>query len=82
MNHLLRTLICFTGLLALGCPFMPTPEHVEDASSKRDTICAFVEVWAVDRPELSRVAELCAAGEDLKTIAAAYAGCEVPSGEE
>jgi hypothetical protein len=48
---------------------------VEDASNKRDTICAFVEAWAPSTPELAEIQELCAAGADLKEIAAAYAGC-------
>jgi hypothetical protein len=48
---------------------------VEDASNKRDTICAFVEAWAPSTPELAEIQELCAAGSDLKEIAAAYAGC-------
>lgn len=55
--------------------------HLEDASSKRDTICAFVDVWSHDRPELVEIQALCAAGADLKEIAAAYAGCTVPPAE-
>jgi hypothetical protein len=52
--------------------------HIQDASNKRDTICAFVEVWAEDRPELDEVYLLCAADASLKEIAAAYAGCSEP----
>ena len=48
---------------------------VQDASGKRDTICAFVDAWSQNRPELAEVQQLCQAGADLKAIAAAYAGC-------
>lgn len=52
-------------------------DRVQDASNKRDVICRFVDVWAQDRPDLAEVDQLCKAGEDLKAIAAAYAGCRV-----
>jgi hypothetical protein len=57
-------------------------DAVEDASNKRDTICAFVEAWASDTPELKEIRELCQAGADLKEIAAAYAGCRPEDGSE
>ena len=60
-----------------GCLTPETLGNVHDASSKRDTICAFVDAWQGDSPELAHVAELCAASADLKEIAAAYAGCKV-----
>lgn len=47
-----------------------------DAETRRQTICDFVRVWAPDKPELEDVRKLCDAGESLKTIAAAYAGCD------
>jgi hypothetical protein len=68
-------------LCLIGC----TPAQlakVSDASNKRDTICAFVEAWSTDRPELQEAQKLCEAGADLKEVAAAYAGCTVPVEEE
>ncbi len=71
----------FIGL-TLGCVVAGTTRctpaqlaSVQDASSKRDTICAFVEAWSGNRPELAELQQLCQAGADLKEIAAAYAGC-------
>lgn len=49
---------------------------VQEASGKRDTICAFVDAWSQNRPELAEIQQLCQAGADLKAIAAAYAGCQ------
>ena len=47
---------------------------VRDASDRRETICAFASAWA-ETPELAKVKRACEAGESLKKIAAAYAGC-------
>ena len=59
-----------------------TAEQLRDAKSaatsagdKRETICAFVEAWAPDLPELAEARAACKAGADLKEVAAAYAGC-------
>ena len=48
---------------------------VADAAERRETICRFVIVWSDVQPELKTVRQLCEAGDDLKVIAAAYAGC-------
>ena len=71
-------LISLAALVAVSC----TPAQlakVHDASNKRDTICAFVEAWSADLPELQEAQALCEAGADLKEVAAAYAGCTVPA---
>lgn len=47
--------------------------HIQD---KKDAICQFVSVWAVDNPELVTVKRLCDADASLKEIAAEYAGCK------
>lgn len=64
-----------------GCstPIQQIAPVVGDASAKRDAICNFAEAWKADTPELVRVQQMCQAGDDLKTIAAAYAGCSKPS---
>lgn len=64
-----------------GCLEMPNADDVRTVSNKRDAICAFVDYWLPTNPELEKVKELCDAGEDLKTIAAAYAGCPTPDSE-
>lgn len=71
---------CLLFDVHFGCsaPVGKIAPLVGDASAKRDAICNFAEAWKADTPELVRVQQLCKAGSDLKTIAAAYAGCVKP----
>jgi hypothetical protein len=68
-------LTCWTTAFYLGCTKQQLTQ-VQNASEKREVICNFVKAWAVDRPELKEIDQLCDAGADLKEIARAYGGCE------
>jgi hypothetical protein len=55
--------------------------QVEQASQRRDAVCAVLQAYAPNTPELKEVHQLCQAGADLKDIAAAYAQCEAETAD-
>lgn len=56
-------------------------QKVRNASSVRDQLCTELDTVALLAPEvdLSKPREACKRGDDLKAIAAAYAGCYEPA---
>lgn len=77
MKNLLR-IVCV--LAFVGCSQQEL-EKVQNASSVRDQLCAELDTVAMLAPEadLSKPREACKRGDDLKAIAAAYAGCYEPA---
>ena len=76
--------ILVSGLLASVVLCSCTTQQltqVEQASQRRDAVCAVLQLYAPDTPELKEVHQLCAAGSDLKDIAAAYAQCEAETAD-
>lgn len=73
---ILSTLVI--SLMVAGCAALQSKsEELRKIQDKKDAICQFVDVWAVDNPELASVKKLCDADASLKEIAAEYAGCKI-----
>ena len=76
----MKKLLGILGLFVLvGCSEQEL-QQVKTASSVRDQLCAEIDTVAVFAPEvdLAKPRAACQRGDDLKAIAAAYAGCSEP----
>lgn len=79
MIHGLIVLFAMVVLLITGCTTAEL-NKVQVASDVRSQLCAELDTVAALAPEvdLSKARMACQRGDDLKAIAAAYAGCREP----
>jgi hypothetical protein len=79
MSRFVLAILTFVAVFASGCSNQEL-QRIEDASSKRAMICSAVDDLASLAPSAytARAQQACKAGEDLRSIAAAYAGCYEP----
>ena len=79
MNRIVFAILSLVLVFAAGCSNQEL-QRIEDASSKRAMICSAVDDLASLAPSAytTRAQQACKAGEDLRGIAAAYAGCYEP----
>ena len=69
----------FGALASLACTAASQTAALKTAANAgqlREMVCAYVAIAAPGTPELERVAQLCAAGAQLRELASAYARCE------
>jgi len=80
MSRIVLALLTFMLIFAaFGCSNQEL-QRIEDASSKRAMICSSIDELASLAPSAytEKAQQACKAGEDLRGIAAAYAGCYEP----
>jgi hypothetical protein len=80
MSRFVLTMLTFLlTFSAFGCSNQEL-QRIEDASSKRAMICSSIDDLASLAPSsyTEKAQQACKAGEDLRGIAAAYAGCYEP----